>query len=183
MQLLSNQIQNINDSADEGINYNAVTWPNDQYSKAPLATTGTYSSGDGPAVAVRMSSSALTLYRLVANHVGASNVFLTKYLAGVFSALTSVTQAWTDGDIWEIRVQGSVITGFRNGLPVSGLTFTDATIAAGNAGLSYSSEGTGQVSTIGAWEGGAADDGVLPNSKPVSQYNDRRAGWASGWRR
>jgi len=154
IELLSNQAANHGDSADQAEYWNVFTPTNDQYSKSKLTAVAGYTTGDGPGEAVRMSTSAVTYYRLVCCHQASSNVMLSKKIAGAFTALATVTQAWTDGDTWELRVVGTSLTAYLNGTIVSGLTTTDTSITSGRVGLAYSSENAGKTATWDDWDGG-----------------------------
>lgn len=152
MRLVGNLAANFGDDGiDCAAYYSAITWPNDQYSKAKLATTGTAGSAAGPMLTVRQSNSADTHYRLAVDHAGTNNVDLRRRVAGTTTPIATFTQAWTDGDTWELRVQGTTLSVWLNGVQV-GTNQTDANIASGYAGIAYSSLDAN--ATIDDWEGG-----------------------------
>lgn len=154
MQIVSNVATPVSVSADSASRYSGIAWPNDQYSKAKLTVAGG-SAGNGVAILVRCAAAAATFYMLAVTHVGTNNVTIYSTVAGVFTQLTGfpVTQAWTDGDTWELRATGTQIQAFLNGTQI-GPTVTSATVTAGSPGI-----GIGSVITSAAiddWEGGDA---------------------------
>lgn len=152
MRLVSNLAANFgDDGVDCAAYYSAISWPNDQYSKAKLATTGSAGGAAGPMLTVRQSSSTNAHYRLAVDHAGANNIDVARRVAGTYTSIATFTQAWTDGDTWEFRVQGTTLSVWRNGTQV-GTNQTDANIASGFAGIGYSSLDAN--STIDDWEGG-----------------------------
>lgn len=147
--------------SDCGARYSGATWGNDQSSSAKLATTDTAGGGVGPGLLVRWSAAATTGYRLVATHAATNNIELSRFIAGAFTVLVGFTQAWTDGDTWELRVIGpataAVLGMYVNGTLVR--TFTDnSSIASGFPGIAYSS--TAANATIDDWTG--TDTFVVP---------------------
>lgn len=164
MAIVGNAATTSNINADCGSNYTAITLPNDQYSKAKLYVTGVSGPGDwGPGLKVRGSTAARTQYRLSCNHAATNNITLAKFIAEAYTVLTGwpVTLAWTDGDTWELRVIGTTLRVFRNGVQV-GSDVTDASITAGSPGITYSS--LASTASIDDWEGGAALPVTLLNA-------------------
>jgi len=161
MQIVSNACTPSSTAADCGAYHSTITWPNDQYSKAKLSVSGTAGSQAGAVLKVRQASGARTCYQLEVDHAATLNVCISKVVAGAFTSLTGfpVTQAWTDGDTWEIRAVGTTLKVFRNGVQV-GPTATDNAIASGSAGIGYSSVETS--CTIDDWEGGDFSGGLAP---------------------
>jgi hypothetical protein len=149
--LVSNQVVPTNAVADGEAYYSAMIWPDDQYSKAKLYVTGTGGAAQGIGLLVRQSASAVTHYRLVVDHASSGNVALGKHVAGTYTSLATVTQSWTDGAVWELRVTGTKLQIFLNGTQV-GADVTDNSIASGSAGIVYSSTETSAA--IDDWEGG-----------------------------
>lgn len=150
MQIVSNVATPTNLNVDCGSRYSGISWPNDQYSKAKLSDNG---GQNGPALLVRCAAAATTFYMLAVNHGATNNITIYSTVAGTFTALTGfpVTQAWTDGDTWELRATGTQIQCFLNGTQV-GPTVTSSTIASGSAGIGYSSTSTS--ASVEDWEGG-----------------------------
>ena len=156
----SNAATNANDGGSDASDfYNAVTWPNDQYSQADVTLNANPGDQDGPAVAVRMASAAVTYYRVVWT-LGQTHLSIAKKVTGTYTLLTQpASGTLTNGDLLRAEAQGTTIRGALNG-SVSGST-TDSSISTGNAGLSYSSDGTGKVATWDNWEGGDFGGGVV----------------------
>jgi hypothetical protein len=147
--LVGNQVVPTAPGSNAFESYNGVTWPNDHYSQARLSTASTSTSA-GPGLLVRASPSALTVYQLSVSHNAASNIRLLKFVAGAPTGIMNFTQAWTDGDLFRLEVQGSLLRVFLNGLQV-GTDATDSSIASGRPGLCHNQTTT---STIDDWEGG-----------------------------
>jgi hypothetical protein len=161
MQIVSNAATASSLAADCGADYTGITWPADQYSKAKLSVTGTGGAGQGACLSVRSASGARTLYRLEVDHAATLNVAVEKFVAGTPSALIGpLTQAWTDGDTWEIRAQGPTISVYRNGALVGAATDISSPLLTGNPGIGYSSVET--AASIDDWEGGTIDAPLLP---------------------
>jgi hypothetical protein len=138
--------------SDSGSYYSGINWPNDQYSKAKLSIDGTAGTGHGVCLMVRMSTTTNTHYRLVSNHTTlVSNVQLGKWVNNTFTALQSNSVTWNDGDTWELRVQGTLLRVFLNGIQV-GTDVTDSAITQGYPGIEYSTVESN--CSIDDWEGG-----------------------------
>ena len=132
--------------------YNAVSFPNDQYSQAKLTVTGTGGGGSGVGLCVRKASgSTNTYYRMVADHAGSNNVEIGKKVAGAYTNLGNRTSSFTDGALFYLEVQGTTILA-KNAGTTMGASITDSAIASGSAGLAYSSTETSASSDD--WEGG-----------------------------
>ena len=144
--------------------YNAVTWPNDQYSQVKVTVTGGGGggSGIGPLVRGREPGAGRDYYRLVIDHAGTSNVELAKRVNGAYTQLWLRTQAFTNGDTLYLEIQGTTLIAKLNGTAI-GASQTDTAVTTGNAGIVYSSLGT--APSMDDWEGGdfaaAADDGPM----------------------
>jgi hypothetical protein len=166
MQIVSNAAT-FATNTDSGCFHSTITWPNDQYSKGKLSVTGTAGGGSGARLLVRHASAADTTYLLAVDHAATNNVVISKVIASVFTNLTGfpVTQAWTDGDTWEIDVVGTTIsiyltpasTGVRAQI---GSSVTDSAITSGSPGFGYSSVST--ATTIDDWEGGSVGASLAP---------------------
>ena len=149
--LVSNQVVPTNAAADGEAYYSGNIWPDNQYSKAKLYVTGTGGGAQGIGLLVRQSASAVTHYRLVVDHASSGNVALGKHVAGTYTSLATITQSWTDGAVWELRVTGTKLQIFLNGTQV-GADVIDNSIASGSAGIVYSATETSAA--IDDWEGG-----------------------------
>lgn len=150
--------------------YSGATWPADQWSFAALTVTGGTGGGDGPGVCVRWDGATINGYWLVASHGATNNVHLWQVDDGSFNALTSFTQAWTDGDVFGLRVSGptnnAFLEVFYNGALLGSTTDTSSAIpASGSAGMVYSSSPSGPQ--LDRWSGGTgAFD--LPRIPPIT---------------
>jgi hypothetical protein len=130
----------------DGMYWNAISWPNDQYAQVTLTVSAAGAFGMGPAVRV---SSSTNFYQIIAfNHQ------LYQYgcaVGGVVIATHNIpTLIPTVGDVVMIMAQGSVITCFVNGVNVYSLTDTNLSI--GNAGLGAYGQGT--ATAVDNWSGG-----------------------------
>lgn|SRR5574341_128517 len=139
-----------NVAKDSGENYNAVSWPNDQYSQAKATMSGTGAEA-GVGVSVRCSTTALTCYRVVINKAATNNVSIAKFVAGVYTLLAQRTTTWVDGDIIYLEAQGSTLKVKQNGTQL-GADIVDSAIASGRAGIGFSSTMTS--ASLDDWEGG-----------------------------
>ncbi len=150
MKIVSNACQPSSLPADCGAYYNAISWPDDQYSQCKITVNDT-ASGSGPGVYVRLASGAFTCYRAVASHATTNNVELAKFVAGAHTAIWQRTQSFTDGDTLRLEVQGTTLRVFINGVQV-GADATDSSVTTGNAGVAYSSQSVS--ASLDDWEGG-----------------------------
>lgn len=140
--------------------YSAITWGNDQSSKAAITGTGS-SALEGPGLAVRCASGANTMYVLIVGDSGTSNaIVIGRFIAGAFTSLAATTRTWAGGDTWEYTVHGpasaALLSAYHNGTLVQ--SFTDnSSIGSGSPGVFYSS--ISDAATINDWTG---TDGVVP---------------------
>lgn len=130
--------------------YTGVAFPGNHYSKAALTVNGTGGSGQGNGLVVRQITTDGTGYRFVVDHAASSNGRLEKKVGYTGTTLQTITQAWSDGDIWELDANGSTISVLLNG--VSKISVTDAANAGGGPGLSFSTADTS--ASTDNWEGG-----------------------------
>lgn len=147
-------------AGDCGSRYSGISWPADQYSKAKLSCTGSAGGGSGACLHVRAASGANTYYRLEVDHAASNNVTLSKNVATVFTTVAGfpVTQAWSDGDTWELRVSGMLLSVYLNGSLIASGTDASSPIVSGSPGIGYSSVET--AASINDWEGGDLLSGV-----------------------
>jgi hypothetical protein len=128
-------------SSDSGANYNAITWPNDQYAQIEVTLTGTNGNGAGFGPAVRMAAAAETFLSMVCDHAASNNVTLTRAQAGSYDAPGARTQSFTNGAVAYLEIQGKAAL-----LKLGGTSLTPAItatgIASGRAGMRYSSSET-----------------------------------------
>lgn len=149
--IVSNAAVPDNLGGSDSIGYwNAITWPNDQYSQAKITVTGTTGNSQGLGVTVRKSTSTVARYRLVADHAAANNMELAVFNTA-YTSLWQRTQAFTNGDTIYLEAQGTTIIGKLNGVAVGAAT-TNSAIASGKAGIGFSSFETAAV--LDDWEGG-----------------------------
>ena len=171
--IVSNQAQPTrpSGSGDHSNFYNAVTWPDDQYSQAKIVNDSGSSAGsdEGGGLHVRAASAARTYYRCVMNDSGSSNnLGISKQVAGSYTNLGFRSQAFAANGILYFSVVGTTITVKWNGTQV-GATFTDSSIASGSPGVSLSSNMTSVI--LDDWEGGDFSSGslvFLPRSFPTA---------------
>ena len=160
MQIVSNAATPANVNNDSGARYTVGTFPPDQYAQCNVTVNGP-TLGTGPGPGVRMAAAAETYYRATISN-NASNVELTRCVAGVFTTLWARTATFTDGDLVRLEVKGSVLRVLINGVPV-GTDFADsAPILTGNPGISFSS-GSVISATLDNWSAG---DFVDPTVDP-----------------
>lgn len=138
--------------------YNAITWPDNQWSSAVLTCTGTVGGGAGVGLAVRLSNNTgPNGYRLVIDHNATTNWTLSRFNSGVSSTLASGLVTFTDGDTFTLQIvtagANAFLTMFRGITQFSSFTDTSP-IASGSAGLAFSSNET--AATIDNWVGGRA---------------------------
>jgi hypothetical protein len=140
-QIVSNAATPNSVASDAG-SWKTGTFSNDQYVQAKLFVVGTGTGGNGPGLAARVASGANTYYRLAANHQATTqNLQLGKFVAGTFTSIWQRLAAFTDGALFRLEVRGTTLRVFINGVQV-GADATDASIAAGNPGMAYSSSCT-----------------------------------------
>jgi len=130
LQIVSNAVRGVTASGDGSAFYNAITWPNDQYSEVKIASLAAAPDG-GPAV--RLSAADKTGYVFSVDTNG-TEYHLVKFVAGVWTDLSAAqSRTFIVGDIVRIEARGSSISEFHNNVQIFSLA--DASIAAGNAGL------------------------------------------------
>lgn len=152
---------------DSSMFYNAVTWPNDQYSQFSIPSIGTAGSDQGAGPALRCASGARTYYRIVVSGTTGTNTWASKQVAGSYTNFASATKSggWTTSDTAYAEIQGSSIK-VRNGSGGSNIiSTTDSSIASGSAGMSYSS--TDASAQLDNFEGGDFAGGVTTKIKDM----------------
>lgn len=136
--------------------YSGATWGNNQSSSATLTVNNTGGSGVGPGLCVRRVAAAATEteYRLATDHAATNNVQIIRFLAGVSTSLLIFTQAWTDGDRWELRAVGpasaAVVSAYLNSAFVTSVV-DNSSLASGSPGIAYSASATSP--TVDNWIG------------------------------
>lgn len=152
-------------SDDAQMSLTSITWPNDQYCQVKVTVTGT-SAGAGGGLAVRCAAGAKTFYRVVVNKAASANVEVAKFVAGAFTSLGTRTTTWVDGDTLQMRIVGTSIYVYQNGIQLGAL-ITDSALTSGNAGISYSSTVT--TMTLDDFEGGDNFPPLLAAFQPSQQ--------------
>jgi len=159
--------------------YNAFTPTNDQETQVTVATF-TGADVQYAYAAVRMSADASPnedLYRAAA---GRNDAGVTTYLQKVVNGAntniaTENATTWAAGDTLRIRVVGTNLTVFRNG--VSLLTGVDADIASGNGGLGIFQNVTISQAEIDDWSvtdvGGGGGGGGIAGVAGVARRRRR----------
>lgn len=156
LQIVSNAVTATDITIDATERYSALVWPNDHYSQAAVSVTGgTVSATNGIGLVVRDASGGTSgtrnFYRFTVNATGTGNVSLCKFINGVNTLVWTRTQARVDGDIFREDAQGTTLRAYYNGVQI-GADATDASLATGAPGLSYSSSVTS--ASVDDWEGG-----------------------------
>ena len=161
-----------NPASDASESYNAVAWPNDQYSQALIPVVGTGGQTTGTGVALRMSTTARTYYRIV---VASSGTEIAKFVAGVYTSLATDATVWANGDTAYASAVGTTLQVRRNGINL--LSTTDSAIASGRAGITHSSASQAGVN-LDNWEGGdfvaAATNPALLHYNLSNQFGQRQ---------
>jgi hypothetical protein len=93
----------------------------------------------------------MTCYRLIGDHAASVNFSIDKFVSGTFTNLGTRTQAFSDGDLVYLEVQGTTLVAKVAGSQL-GASITDSAIASGKAGISFSSTETS--ASLDDWEGG-----------------------------
>lgn len=144
--------------ADCSESYNAVVWPNNQYSEVIYDTTHADGAGAGSGPCCRWAVAAKTGYRLVGN---ASGWELIRFQAGsgqVLDGGTGTTFAAGDLHRLEVRTNGGNVdwVSKKNGTTYASGTDTGVSggiVASGKAGIGNSSTST--EGAIRDWAGGS----------------------------
>lgn len=159
-QIASNLANVSNLSLDSIYRYNAVSFPNDQYAETTLSTPTSSAANHGYGPCVRCDTAgAFSAYRLVCGGAGYS---LDKYVAGVHTDISGAlaTTTFANGDVVRLTIKGTTLSMTKNGVAF-GITYTDASLAAGAAGIGYS--GTDSAGgALSLWAGGSAGGPLWP---------------------
>jgi len=142
LRLDANQIIGPAVAADCVTYYNAISWPNDQWSEYTITSTGG-SVNAGPAV--RISSSNKSGYILCTLN---SIFFIFKFVDGSYTELGGVFGTNTIGDVVRLEVEGTTLRAYKNG--VLQATRTDTDLTSGSAGF-YASQ---PAISFDDWSGG-----------------------------
>ena len=145
----------------------------DQFSEATVTNPGAGAGGEqGIGLCVRSNNadfSSRTQYRFIVDETSCT---IGKFLNTVHSVLTTDTVSFTNGDVMRLEVNGTHITGYKNGVVV--LEADDDTIASGLPGISYSSIEWG-VPSLDDWSGGD----LVALQKLVPDADLEATGWST----
>lgn len=125
----------------------AVSWPADQYAQIAISAIAGASSDSGAGLMLRCDGTDQNYYRIVIN---TTQISIGRFLAGSFSEFTTRSATWTSGDVLKAQIVGTTMKIFRNGAQL-GADITNSDLAAGSAGIAFSSGADG---TIDDFEGG-----------------------------
>ena len=137
-----------------GAVFNAVTWPNDQYSQIALVTLGSGAT-QGIGAVVRCDPAARNFYYAELAEklaLDTATLRLRRISLGVTADIATATLvSVTVGALLRVAAQGTTIRAFVNG--VVALTATDVTIISGQAGIILIAAQT-TIPRLDDWEGG-----------------------------
>lgn len=149
----SNQCVPQSIGSDAGSFYNAVTWPNDQYSQVTITGMG---AGDadqsGGGVTLRADAGFHNFYRIVVNRAASNNVSVARVVSDVYSLRNQRTVTFNSGDVFRVEIQGTTIRMYVNGVQIGADLVDAGGPSAGSAGLFYSS--TTAAIQFDDWSGG-----------------------------
>lgn len=168
--IASNEAQAASGAAPHENYYNAVTWPNDQYSQVVVGTVveTTVDKGVGPAVRITAGGD---LYFLA----GGGDARVYKRIGGTYTQLGTTGAAVATGDVLYLEVQGTTLIAKKNGSSICGSPITDSALSAGNAGMwGYSDAAV--LARADNWEGGDFAGGAAALSIAPIIQNYRNMG-------
>jgi hypothetical protein len=132
LQIVSNKVRGVSLGNNNAESYNAVSFSNDQFSQATIATI-TGAVGVEMHVMVRIGG-ANTAYIFGAARNGPYRSFIRKVVAGTETDLkTENATTWAAGDVLRGEARGRCLVLYRNGVPL--LTAIDADITSGRPGM------------------------------------------------
>jgi fibronectin type III domain protein/lysyl oxidase len=153
LQIVGNVVQSVTAGVDGAAYYNAVAWPDDQWSEVELRSVGREQGGP----AVRLSATAVTGYVFAVNS-GGTTYFIAKGLDGWTPTLASGAHAFAVGDVLRLEVQGNTLRAYVNGTLIDSVV--DSDIPSGNSGLWIWDHAAGL--TFDDWAGGGFAPGPAP---------------------
>jgi hypothetical protein len=107
-------------------------------------------------------------YRISAQKAATNNVEVNKFVATVFTIISNFTNAWSNGDTWELDIRGTRLTWLKNSTTISSTTTSG--LSTGSAGITYSSGAGPSGVSFENWEGGSLDDPGLPSQLLASGF-------------
>lgn len=137
--------------------YNAITWPNDQYSEFDISTW----ANENQAVSiVRLAApSTVTGYMFFAQRFSGvdGNDEIYKVISDSYTLLASAAGSWTTGNRMKGAAFGTGLYLFKNGTQI--LSASDSAIGSGRGGISglHFSGGAGGNVNLDNWAGGRVD--------------------------
>jgi len=167
--LISNAVSYpVMDNNNKAMLRGGITWPDDQYSKAALNCVSTGGVRQGPALYVRYVGGGVdTCYRFSTDHAASTNCNVSRFITGNRTTIVDFTQAWSDGDIWELRVSGPAsaarLQTFLNGVQKSDTT-DNSSLVSGSPGIGVSGNSTITSWSVDTWEGGSPGQTLLPDA-------------------
>ena len=139
-------------TSENGNRYSGITWPDDQYSEAPMATRPP--TGDVWGVLCRIASGAQTYYGGGFHGFHFNDVDrIWKFVAGAITSLEALTQTFVAGDVVRLETIGSSIKLYRGGT-LRGSGATDTAITSGQAGVEERQQSVNTTKYLGDWNGG-----------------------------
>lgn len=164
-QIASNVVTQVTEPGDTGARYNAVTFPNDQWSQVTVDVS--INSNGGPAVRMATDGSANYYVFVVAG--GEYRIYSIS--GGSGSLISNAAGSFSNGDVAYLEIQGTTLIAKKNGVQV--LTITDATHSAGAAGIHAYSIGSLDDWSAGDFAGGG---GTINAATIIPQLNRRKTG-------
>ena len=156
MTITSNVAVPLTTAVSDGASYNAITWPNDQYSEvtaAPGFKAGAGANFIQPFCRIGGTAGSPTYYVVFVENSGAC--FIEKCIAGTTTNLTSpnINLTINDGDVFRLEVIGTTLTFYQNGIPVQ--SQTDSAVTSGPVGMGGNAAAVATLAPITPWAGGA----------------------------
>jgi len=150
-----------NSALGQGAFYNAVSFPNDQWSSIVV---GAKSNGQYLGPGVRVTSTGSPGFEWDGYWFaieGAGGAVIQRVASSGGTTIASGVSALSVGDVLTLWVVGTHLTAYHNGVSI--LTATDSTYTSGAAGMNMYSPTSITTNQIASWQGGEFFSGV-PNS-------------------
>jgi hypothetical protein len=170
--VVSNQVRPSAAASIAVESYNAITWPNDQYSQFKLVNW--FNENLAGVILRAAAPSTETFYIANTSEFGGSTFTneLAKSIAGSWTTLADDTaiSAWSNVDTLKGAVYSTDLYLYKTG--VQALTATDSDLTSGRGGIMelYFAGGAGGQVDIDNWEGGeVTDDSVVSGSGPKTR--------------
>jgi hypothetical protein len=176
-QLLSNAVTSATAGTEGDSYWNALSWPNDQWSQV---TVGLNTSGSFVGVNVRMNTSGVkTTYRfIIEGATGSSGTYLLhKAISGTFTTLATGTLTVNVGDTLTLAVVGTQLSCYWNGLLIN--TVVDSSISSGAAGFEVDAVTSVTNANLTAWSGGSFQTSPSPPGPSLNNWVSRHRAFAN----